>query len=147
MTLMPDLPRRCRRLPFEGRSAPRISARILAVAQAPEQVEQEYQLREADDERCDSNEGVERMHGVGNECRLAEFRVTPGHTDQPDIVHGEEDQVGADEGDPEMELAHRLVEHPPGDFRVPVVDRTEDHHDRRHAHDHVEMRHDKHGVG
>ncbi len=139
--------RRCRRLPFEGCRAPRISARILAVAQAPEQVEQEYQLREADDQRGHADEGVERMHGVGNECRLAEFRVASRHTDQPDIVHGEEDQIGADEGDPEMELAHRLVEHPPGDFRVPVIDRTEHHHDRRHAHDHVEMRDDEHGVG
>ena len=45
-----------------------------------------------------------------------------------------------------MELAHRLVQHAPGHLRVPVVDRAEDHQDRRHAHHHVEVGDHEHGV-
>ncbi|MNT46759.1 hypothetical protein D3C72_1834280 [compost metagenome] len=62
-------------------------------------------------------------------------------------MHREEDEVSADEGDPEVKLAHRLVEHPAGDLRIPVVDGTEDDEDGCDTHDHVKMRNDEHGVG
>ena len=78
--------------------------------------------------------------GVRDEGRLAELDVATRHADETDVVHREEDRVGAEEGDPEVEPAHGLVEHPAGDLRVPVVDGAEDDQDRRHPHHHVEVR-------
>src|SRR3546814_1536095 len=60
------------------------------------------------------------------------------------IVHGEENRIGAEERDPEVKLAQRIVQHSPGDLGVPVVDRPEDHQNRRNAHDHVEMGDNEH---
>src|SRR5947208_17041875 len=53
----------------------------------------------------------------------------------------------SEERDPEVKLAERLVQHSPGDLRVPVVDRTENHENGRHAHHHVKVGDNKHGVG
>ena len=84
--------------------------------------------------------------GVVTKAALAELEIAARHADETDVVHREEDRVGADEGDPEVEPAHGLVEHPAGDLRVPVVDGAEDDQDRRHPHHHVEVRDDEHGV-
>ncbi len=62
-------------------------------------------------------------------------------------MHRVVDRVGAEERDPEVELAHRVIQHPPGDFRIPMVDRTEDDQDRRHRHHHVEVGDDEHRAG
>ena len=99
----------------------------LAVADAPDQVEQEHHLGEADDQRHDADEGVEVVRRLRDERHVAELVVAARHADQAEIVHREEDQVGAEEGDPEVELAQRLVEHAAGDLRIPVIDRAEDH--------------------
>ena len=45
-----------------------------------------------------------------------------------------------------MPFPHRLVQHPAGDIRIPVIDRAKDYHQRRHAHHHMEMRHHEHGI-
>ena len=60
-------------------------------------------------------------------------------------MHRQIYSVGAEERDPEMPLAERLVEHAPGDLRPPVIDRTEHDQNRRHAHHHMKMR--DHEVG
>src|SRR3712207_7691876 len=59
------------------------------------------------------------------------FPYTTLFRSQAQVVDREEDRVGPEERDPEMELAHRVVQHPAGDLRVPLVDRPEDHKDRR----------------
>ena len=51
--------------------------------------------------------------------------VAARHAHQAQIVHREEDRVGPEERDPEVELAERLVQHAPGDLRIPMVDRAE----------------------
>src|SRR5260370_14619 len=63
------------------------------------------------------------------------------------IVDGEVNRIGPEERDPEVKLAAHLVQHSPGDLRVPVVDRTENHENGRHAHHHVKVGDNKHGVG
>src|SRR3989442_1260340 len=69
------------------------------------------------------------------------------YTQQAQIVHGEVNRKGPEERDPEGKLAERLVQHSPGDLRVPMVDRTENHENGRHAHHHVKVGDDEHGVG
>ena len=59
---------------------------------------------------------------------------------QAQEVHGHEDAVDADEGEPEVDLAERLVQHPAEHLREPEVRGREDAEDRRHAHDQVEVR-------
>ena len=61
-------------------------------------------------------------------------------------MHGEEDQIGAEERDPEMKLAQRVVEHPSRYLGVPMLDRAQHDHDWRNAHHHMEMRDDEHGI-
>ena len=46
----------------------------------------------------------------------------------------------------EVDLAQRLVHHPPEHFREPVESAGEHAEDGRHAHDHVEMAHHEVGV-
>src|SRR6201999_2194036 len=82
-----------------------------------------------------------------DERRFAEFVVAPGNAEQPEIVHGEEDHVGTEEGDPEMKLPEYIVRHPPGDLGVPMIDRSHHNEDGRYPHHHVEMRDDEHGIG
>src|ERR1700737_2263088 len=53
--------------------------------------------------------------------------------------------VGADEGNPEMHLTQRFVEHASSHFSKPEIGSGEDAKDGGHAHDHVEMAH--HEVG
>ncbi len=62
-------------------------------------------------------------------------------------MHRQVDGIGAEERHPEMPLAECLVVHLAGDLRKPVIDRAEHDEDRRHAHDHVEMRDDEIGIG
>src|SRR3546814_7878387 len=82
-----------------------------------------------------------------DEARLAQLEIAARDAQDAEIAHRQEDGVDAEESDPEMELAERLVPHPPGDLRIPVVDGAEDDEDRRHAHHHVEMADDEEGVG
>ena len=62
------------------------------VAQAPEEVEEEHELRRADDEGDDGDEGVERVRRGRDEGGLADVEVAPRHAHEPEIVHREEDQ-------------------------------------------------------
>src|ERR1700736_1601577 len=51
--------------------------------------------------------------------------------------------VGADEGNPEMHLTQRFVEHASSHFSKPEIGSGEDAKDGSHAHDHVEMADDE----
>ena len=83
----------------------------------------------------------------GTKAVSTDVVVAARHAEQSEVVHREEDRVGADEGDPEVQLAHAVVEHAAGDLRVPVIDAAENDQDRRYAHHHVEVGDDEHGVG
>src|SRR3979411_962416 len=72
--------------------------------------------------------------------------VPARNSEQPKIMHGEEDQVGTEERNPEMKLAQPVVQHSSRDLGVPMIDRAQHNHDWRHAHHHMEMRDDKHGI-
>ena len=54
-------------------------------------------------------------------------------------MHRQVDRIRTKKGHPEMPLTERLVVHFSGNLRPPVVDRAEDHHDRRYTHHHVEV--------
>src|SRR5439155_16753241 len=65
---------------------------------------------------------------------------------QTQIVHGEENRVGSEERDPEVESSKRLIEHSSGDFRIPMIDSAEHGHDRRNTHHHVKVGDNEHRV-
>ena len=73
--------------------------------------------------RRDGDELIQRRRGWRDEGRFAQLVIAARHAEQPEIVHREEDRIGAEEGDPEVELAERLVEHSAGDLRIPMIDR------------------------
>src|SRR3546814_15757678 len=58
------------------------------------------------------------------------IRDTPGHSAHPQEVHREEQNVYADEEDPEMNLTQELVELPAADLREPVIEAGKKRKDR-----------------
>src|SRR5713101_9137400 len=134
-------------LPLQRGGPPGITAGRLAVEQAPDHVEQEHHLGEAHDQCRHGDEDIQRRGRLRNESHIAHLEIPARHTQQAYIVHGEVNRIGPEERDPEVKLAEHLVQHSPGDLRVPVVDRTENHENGRHAHHHVKVGDNKHGVG
>src|SRR5207245_2547790 len=93
------------------------------------------------------DEDIHRRGRLRNESHIAHLEIPARHTQQAYIVHGEVHSIRPEERDPEVKLAERLVQPPPGDLRVPVIDHTENHENGRHAHHHVKVGDNKHGVG
>jgi hypothetical protein len=62
-------------------------------------------------------------------------------------MHREEQEIGADEDQPERDLARPLEVHATGDLRKPVIHAAEDREDRGAKDDVVEMRDDEVAVG
>src|ERR1700676_2298108 len=129
-----------RRLPLQCRRPPWIATRKLSLEQAPDKIEQEYHLGETHGQRRHGDEGIQRMGRWRDERHFANVVIAAWDSEQPKIMHGKEDQVGPDKGTPEMTFAESVVEHPPRDFGVPMIDRPQDNHDWRHTHHHMEMR-------
>ena len=71
--------------------------------------------------------------------QLGELRVAARLTRHARIVHGHEDAVGADEGEPEMPPRQTLVHHAAEHFGEPVVGGGKNPEDGGHAHDQVEV--------
>src|SRR6516225_6847792 len=134
-------------LPLQRGGPPGIAAGRLALEQAPDQVEQEHHLGEAHRQCRHGDEDVQGRGRLRNESRFAELEIPTRHTQQAQIVHGKVDRVGPEERDPEVKLAERLVQHSPGDLRVPMVDPTENYKNGRYAHTYVKVSDDEHGVG
>lgn len=77
------------------------------------------------------------MCRLRNELIAVEVVIAARHAEDAKVVHGEEDGMGADEGDPEMQLAQHIVQHAASDLRIPVIDAAENNQQRRHAHHHM----------
>ena len=122
--------RRRAHLPLERQRAPRVRGRRAPEAPARDHVVEEDDRRGAEPERRDRDEQVqvgEARRVVGDAAR---------HPLDPEPVHREEGQVEADERQPEVQLAERLVVHPAGHLREPEVDPGEDR-EQRAAEEHV----------
>src|SRR5258708_1419676 len=81
-----------------------------------------------------------------DERHFADVVIPTRNSEQPDIMHGKEDQVGTEERTPEMELAELVVQHPPRALGVPMIDPPQHNQYWRHAHPHMEMRDDEHSI-
>ena len=81
---------------------------------------------------------MHQMRGV-EEFHARQRRIAPRMTLEAQVVHGHEDAVSADESQPEVNLAERLIHHAAGGFREPEIGSRKHPEDRRHAHDHVEV--------
>ena len=101
---------------------------------------EEDQHAEAGDVGADRGDQVPAGEGV----RIVD--IAARHAGKAEEVLREEHQVDADEGQPEVQLADRLVVHVAGDLREPVVPAGEDREhgaERQHV---VEVRHHVIGV-
>src|SRR4029453_4370272 len=134
---------RLRRLPFERGRTPGVVTSGAASPEAPDKIEHEDELGGANDQGDDRDEGIQRCGRGRNKSHLAHFVVPARHAHQADVVQWEEDRVGPEECDPEMELSERIAEKPTRDLRVPMVDPAEDGENRRDAPHHMKMRDDE----
>ncbi len=108
-----------------------------------------------EEDRCVGDEAVER-DGLGEEdaggaeCAARardarELGVVAGFAGETGEVHGEEDGVGSDEGEPEVEVAEGFGEEASGVFagggeeREPIVGCGVEGEDSGHGHDEVEV--------
>src|SRR5581483_8680232 len=123
--------------PLQRSCLPWILRSGLAPEAAVDQVVQENELRRAGDQGGDSDELVyrdQRLHEVVNE------RLIAAHiAGQAQIVERHEDAVGADEAEPEVDLAQGVVHHPAGHLGEPEVSSGEDAEDGCYRHDQVEV--------
>src|ERR1022692_1660302 len=126
--------------PFPSGAIPRILQRLRPLPPAIDEVEQEEQLARGRPERRMTNEHVDAVQAL-QIIHARGLRVAPRMTGYAQEVHGNEDRVDADEGDPEVDLADGLVHHLAEHLREPEVAAGEDAEDGRHAHDHVKVRH------
>ena len=112
--------------------APRVvDGHRLAVAPALEHVPGERKRRDAEDERADRGDDVQRGEPVGGQV----VGVAARHALVAEPVLHQERGVEADERQPEVQLAQPLVEQPAGHLREPEVDaRVGGEHDRAEQH-------------
>src|SRR5262245_17903566 len=85
-----------------------------------EEIDQENELRSKSDERGDRNEHI---HTLLRDQEIIFRRIvkTPHLAADAKDVHWEKDAIDADEADPEMNLAQRLVHEPAEHFREPEI--------------------------
>ena len=140
------LRRRVGGLPLQRRRAPGIATRRLAVEIAPDQVVEEHHLYCAHDQRRDGDRLVQGLCRVGDKDGGPHRIIPARHAQEAQVMHWVVDGIGPEEGDPEVKLAHRIVQHASGNLGVPVVDRAEDNQDRRHRHHHMEVGNHEHGA-
>ena len=69
------------------------------------------------------------------------FRVAARVAGQSQVMHGHEDGVHADEGEPEVDLADAFIQEAPEHFGEPEIESGKHAEDRGNAHDQVEMGH------
>src|SRR3546814_14851120 len=92
----------------------------LASHQRPEEVDKE------DYQPCGHDNITKGGDLVPIRVGTSVIRDTPGHSAHPQEVHREEQNVYADEEDPEMNLTQELVELPAADLREPVIERSKE---------------------
>ena len=55
------------------------------------------------------HERVERLGGFRDEAGLPHFEIPARHAQEAQVVHGEVNQIGPNEGDPEVKMPQRLI--------------------------------------
>src|SRR3546814_19363060 len=98
--------------------------RLPASHQRPEEVDKE------DYQPCGHDNITKGGDLVPIRVGTSVIRDTPGHSAHPQEVHREEQNVYADEEDPEMHLTQELVELPAADLREPVIEAGKKRNDR-----------------
>src|SRR5665213_1049939 len=108
--------------PFQGRCAhaPRIVARDALLHERLGHRDQEHDDAKARDESADGR------HVIPARERVRIIRDAARHAGEAQKVHREEGEIDADEGDPEVNLAKRLIVHVAGDLRKPEIPAGED---------------------
>jgi hypothetical protein len=107
-------------------------------AQRDEHVPQEEQEREAEDERADRLQQIDR----GPARLLGVVGDAPGHALDAHDVHREEGEIRSDEQDREVQLPEVLAQTHAGPLGEPVIDPREEAHHRPAEQDVVDVGHD-----
>ena len=127
-----------------------VSAGSWRAAQGEEEVEEEGELRADEEDGGDGDVALQGQRGCeesgGGAGDAGELGVVAGFAGEAGEVHGEEGGVGAEEGDPEVQLAEGFGEGAVEEQREPVVGGAEEAEDAGHGHDEVEVGDDEEGV-
>src|ERR1700674_3255555 len=107
------------------------------------QVVNKNELGSAGNERRDGDELVHSENRL--EVVIHELRIGTDVAHDPEVMEGHKDTIGADETQPEMDLAPGFVHHPSRHLGEPEIGSGEDPEDGRHGHYQVEVAH--HEVG
>src|SRR5690606_9357067 len=118
-----------RRSPFERCGAPGIwIGHLPALPDGSEEVHDEEQLREEGDDDDYGDKLVQRYE-LPEAFPRAVVVVTARHTGHTFIVHRPEDEVSADERDPEVDVPERVVHEAAVHLGEPVIDTCEHAHE------------------
>src|ERR1035441_5393554 len=132
--------RRRRDRPFERRRVPWILfLRFLPRKQAPEEVEQEDELRTYGNKRRNADENMDRLQLLQKFHRGC-VEVAPRMCGQPQEVHRHENAVNTDEREPKVNLADPLIQEPTKHLGEPEIQACEHPEDGRDTHDQVKVR-------
>src|SRR5258707_858866 len=123
--------------PFErGRArTPWIVCRLLLAHERVCYAEEEYQCAESREIRAERRDEVPAGESIGVVSDATR------HAGEPKEMLGKEDNVDANEGQPEVQLADRLRIHVAGHFREPIIPPGKDGEDRAQREHVMEMRH------
>src|SRR5580704_15517834 len=123
--------------PFQRSRLPRIIGSDWSLESAPYQVEEENQLRGASCQSCNRDEFMHRYQGY--QIIVNERGVAAHVSGQSEIMHRHKNAINADERQPEMPLAERVVHHAAEHFRKPEISGCKHPEDRCHRHHEVKM--------
>ena len=87
------------------------------VLDAPEEIDDERDLEDGEDPRAPRGDDVEVQHRLRKVVARAPVEQAPRDAGHAQEEHRHEDEIHADERAEEMDLAERLVHHPPGRLR------------------------------
>jgi hypothetical protein len=92
----------------------------MSVPEAPDHVVEKGKGADAHEKGANTAQLIERCE------RWVVFGNPPWHTIQAQPVVRGKAEIEANEGEKKMELAKGFIEHSPGEFWIPMVDRTKD---------------------
>src|SRR5437773_5677216 len=134
--------RRGRRNPFQSSRVPRIAFSHAPAENAEEEVEQENQLGRSQNKCGDRNEHVHRLLWL-KEHVLSRVIDSPHLATDSDDVHRKKHAIGADEGEPEMNLSECRIHEPAEHFGKPEVDARKCSEQGSDRHNEMEMGNDE----
>jgi hypothetical protein len=124
--------------PFQGIGMPWVNSGFPAPEHAVKEIPQKNELSYHGKTSSYGDKDVDIPKDIKN-FEIRKGIITPWKSCYAQIMHGEEDQVNSDNGDPEMPVSQLFVHHPAKHLGEPMVNARHHTEKRRTAHYQVEM--------